>query len=76
MVYSEAWQKRIYEKNLKSKISWRCPFKYRKLGIIDEKANYFHIYISTELLAYFKRRLLAKAEHFGNFGRKEQNYLV
>jgi hypothetical protein len=27
MVYSGAWGKLIHEKNQKSKISWRCPFK-------------------------------------------------
>jgi hypothetical protein len=27
MVNSGAWGKLIHEKNLKSKISWRCPFK-------------------------------------------------
>jgi hypothetical protein len=27
MVYSGAWGKLIHEKNLKSKISWHCPFK-------------------------------------------------
>ncbi len=47
MVYSGACGKLIHEKNLKSKISWHCPFKYRKLVIIDKKANYFHIFISN-----------------------------
>ncbi len=28
MVYSGAWGKLIHEKNLKSKISWHCPFKW------------------------------------------------
>ncbi len=27
MGYSGAWRKLVHEKNLKSKISWRCPFK-------------------------------------------------
>jgi hypothetical protein len=27
MEYSRAWGKLIHEKNLKSKISWHCPFK-------------------------------------------------
>jgi hypothetical protein len=26
-IYSGAWGKLIHEKNLKSKISWHCPFK-------------------------------------------------
>jgi hypothetical protein len=30
MVYSEAWGKLIHEKNLKSKISWHCPFKFNE----------------------------------------------
>jgi len=29
IVYSGAWGKQIHEKNLKSKISWHCPFKLR-----------------------------------------------
>jgi hypothetical protein len=27
MVYSVAWGKLIHERNQKSKILWRCPFK-------------------------------------------------
>jgi hypothetical protein len=30
-VYSEAWGKLIYEKNMKSKIFWHCPFKIQGL---------------------------------------------
>jgi hypothetical protein len=55
MVYSGAWGKLINEKNLKSKISWHCPFKYRKLVIIDKKANYFHICISKKDADFWQR---------------------
>ncbi len=40
MGYSGAWEKLIHEKNLKSKISWHCPFKlsfaYIKLHIVKD----------------------------------------
>jgi hypothetical protein len=47
MGYSEAWGKLIHEKNLKSKISWHCPFKlpfaHTKLYIVK----------ATDLVALF-----------------------
>jgi hypothetical protein len=55
MVYSGAWEKLIHEKNLTSKISWHCPFKYRKLVIIDKKANYFHIFISNKVADFWQK---------------------
>ena len=47
MGYSGAWEKLIHEKNLKSKISWHCPFK---LPFAHSK---LYIVKATDLVALF-----------------------
>jgi hypothetical protein len=34
MGYSGAWGKLIHEKNLRSKISWHCPFKNKYIVLL------------------------------------------
>jgi hypothetical protein len=38
IVPSGAWEKRIHEENLKSKISWKCPFKNLRAGLCFRQA--------------------------------------
>ncbi len=43
MGYSGAWGKPIHEKNLKSKISWHCPFrKNRPIVVYSSVKKYFY----------------------------------
>ncbi len=51
---SRAWGKLIHEKNLKSKISWDCPFKpQRKIVRLDERKTKFVNILLLEVLEYF-----------------------
>jgi len=48
MVYSGAWGKLIHEKNQKSKISWRCPFKAAILNDNDNPEIHHSVHEKTQ----------------------------